>query len=315
MNPYYKEYAALLAEIFGPGKVQKLSIDLALGCPNRDGTIGHGGCAYCNNAAFSPDAEKHGLPVVEQLKRGREFFARKYPSMRYLAYFQSYTSTYAARQRLLSAYDAALTADTVGMVIGTRPDCMPQQLLYDLKTLSDSHSKPIMIEYGVETFNNATLLSINRGHTAGQAVDAINRTAEVGFHVGAHLIMGLPGEDERIMSQTLDTLSSLPVTSVKLHQLQILEGTPLADRYRRNDLDIMHFTPETYAELCARLLPHIRPDIAVDRFIAQAPPQMLIAPKWGLKNYQFQAILHRVLARNRAEIKTCCIPEDRNNPN
>lgn len=295
MSEFYKEYSELLAEVFGPGKVQKLSVDLALGCPNRDGTIGRGGCAYCNNAAFSPDAAKQGLSVTDQLERGRSFFARKYPSMRYLAYFQSYTSTYAARQLLLSAYDEALRDNTVGMVIGTRPDCMPSSLLDDLAALSQQYGKPVMIEFGIETFHNSTLKAVNRGHTSEQACDAVRRTAAAGFHVGAHLIMGLPGEDEAMMAQTLDCLSSLPVTSVKLHQLQILEGTLLAARYRAGELDFMQFTPQSYAELCARLLRHIRPDIAIDRFIAQAPPHMLIAPKWGLKNYQFTAILHRCL--------------------
>lgn len=295
---YYREYSDYLATLF-EGKVQKLSVDLALGCPNRDGTLGRGGCIYCNNDAFSPDAAKRGLPVAEQLARGKAFFARKYPTMRYLAYFQSYTGTYGGLEMLLRAYAEALAdPDVVGLVIGTRPDCLPDGLIEKLSELKDETGKEIMIEFGVESMHDATLARINRHHTAHTAADAIERTAAAGFPVGVHLILGLPGEDETMMRQTIERISRLPVSSVKFHQLQVLRGTALAAMYEAGELrDTMCFTASEYAELCVRLLPALRADIAIDRFVAQAPAGMLISPQWGLKNHEFTALLHKVLAK------------------
>lgn len=289
MNGLYKDYSDFLAEHF-EGKIQKLSVDVGLSCPNRDGRTGTGGCIYCNNMAFSPDWEKRRLPVSEQLERGRRFFARKYPSMRYLAYFQSYTSTYAPIYELMASYREALSEpDIVGIVIGTRPDCMPDALLEQLKLLPGK----VFIEFGAESSHNATLELINRCHTWECTVDAVERTAEAGFPVGLHFILGLPGETEDMMVETVTRASRLPVSTIKFHQLQILRGTRLAQI--AGSLDIPSYSPEQYAALCARLLKHLRSDIAIERFVAQAPTDMLISPKWGLKNYQFTALLRRYL--------------------
>lgn len=300
MNPYYREYSDFLAEFF-EGKVQKLSVDLSLSCPNRDGSLGIGGCIYCNNDAFSPDAAKRGLPVAEQLKRGKAFFAGKYPDMRYLAYFQSYTSTYAAYDTLIGAYREALSdSDIVGIVIATRPDCMPDTLLARLNELKNITQKVIMIEYGVETLHDITLDRINRHHNAAIAENAVRRTAAAGFPVGVHLILGLPGETEDMMRETVRRISTLPVSSIKFHQLQILQGTILAAMYKKGELnDTICFSAEEYARLCVSLLPLLRSDIAIDRFVAQAPESMLISPKWGLKNYQFTALLQKILSTNQ----------------
>lgn len=297
MNPYYREYSDFLAGFF-EGKVQKLSIDLAFTCPNRDGSLGSGGCIYCNNAAFSPDAPKAGRPVAEQLARGKAFFSRKYPEMRYLAYFQSYTSTYGDTGYLLDAYAEALAdSEVVGIVLGTRPDCLPDSLLGRLGQLSENTAKKIFIEFGVESSHDTTLERINRHHTWADVVDAVHRTVAVGFPVGVHLILGLPGETEAMMAETVRCISALPVSTVKFHQLQILKGTVLAEMERRGELqDMPRYTPETYAALCARLLKELRSDIAVDRFVAQAPSDLLIAPRWGLKNYQFASLLAKAIA-------------------
>lgn len=292
MTPYYLEYSDFLATLF-TGKVQKLSIDLGFSCPNRDGSIGRGGCIYCNNSAFSPDDAKRGLPVEEQIDRGKAFFAGKYPNMRYLAYFQSYTSTYAAESYLLSSYRAALEhKDTVGIVIGTRPDCIPDRLLQMLCELKEESGKQIIIELGVETSHNTTLQTINRGHTWECATNAIERCHAAGFPVGVHLIMGLPGENEEMMMETVRRVSALPIATIKFHQLQILKNTVLEQKFLAGELPDLHlFEPDEYAGLCARILTVLRADIAVDRFIAQAPAQLLIAPRWGLKNYQFTHLL------------------------
>lgn len=290
MNPYYKDYSEFLAEHFD-GKVQKLSVDVGFTCPNRDGSAGTGGCIYCNNRAFSPDWDKRHTPVAEQIARGKRFFGKKYPDMKYLAYFQSYTSTYASPYSLMALYNEALDQDDiVGLIIGTRPDCMPDSLLDRIGSLDTK----IFIEYGAESSHNSTLSLINRCHTWEATVDAVHRTAARGIPVGLHLILGLPGEDEEMMTTTVERVSSLPVSTVKFHQLQILRGTTLEKMAPM--LDIPAFTAEEYAALCARLLGHLRSDIAVERFVAQAPDDMLLSPRWGLKNYQFTSLLQKHLA-------------------
>lgn len=291
MNGLYKDYSDFLAEHFD-GKIQKLSVDVGFTCPNRDGLSGTGGCIYCNNMAFSPDWDKRRLPVSEQIERGRRFFAHKYPTMRYLAYFQSYTSTYAPLDELISSYEEALSAsDVVGIVIGTRPDCMPDGLLERLQKLPGK----VFIEFGAESSHNETLRLINRCHTWECTVDAVKRTAIAGFPVGLHFILGLPGETEAMMVETVSRASSLPISTVKFHQLQILRGTRLAQI--AHTLEIPAFSAEDYAALCARLLKHLRPDIAVERFVAQSPAELLLSPKWGLKNYQFTALLRKYLKK------------------
>ncbi len=290
MNPYYKDYSEFLAEHFD-GKVQKLSVDVGFTCPNRDGSAGTGGCIYCNNRAFSPDWDKRHTPVAEQVARGKRFFGKKYPDMKYLAYFQSYTSTYASPDSLIALYNEALDQDDiVGLIIGTRPDCMPDSLLDRIGSLDTK----IFIEYGAESSHDSTLSLINRCHTWQATVDAVHRTAARGIPVGLHLILGLPGEDEEMMTTTVERVSSLPVSTVKFHQLQILRGTTLEKMAPM--LDIPAFTAEEYAALCARLLGYLRSDIAVERFVAQAPDDMLLSPRWGLKNYQFTSLLQKHLA-------------------
>ena len=290
MNPYYKDYSEFLAKHFD-GKVQKLSVDVGFTCPNRDGSAGTGGCIYCNNRAFSPDWDKRHTPVAEQIARGKRFFGKKYPDMKYLAYFQSYTSTYASPDSLMAIYNEALDQDDiVGLIIGTRPDCMPDSLLDRIASLDTK----VFIEYGAESSHNSTLSLINRCHTWEATVDAVHRTAARGIPVGLHLILGLPGEDEEMMTTTVERVNSLPVSTVKFHQLQILRGTTLEKMALM--LDIPAFTAEEYAALCARLLGHLRSDIAVERFVAQAPDDMLLSPRWGLKNDQFTSLLQKHLA-------------------
>ncbi len=295
MNPYYKDYSAFLAEHFD-GKVQKLSVDVGFTCPNRDGSIGRGGCIYCNNMAFSPDWDKRTESVAAQIARGKAFFGKKYPDMRYLAYFQSYTSTYAPEEKLLTLYREALAQpDVVGLIIGTRPDCMPDSLL---DSIADLGCK-VFIEYGAESSHDSTLDLVNRCHTWAATVDAVERTARRGIPVGLHLILGLPGETEEMMIETVRRVSALPIATVKFHQLQILKGTRL-EKIVQN-LDIPAYTADEYAALCARLLKYLRSDIAVERFVAQAPDDLLISPRWGLKNYQFTSLLNKALSSSGVE--------------
>lgn len=288
----YRTFADFLAERFS-GKMQKLTVDAGFTCPNRDGTVGTGGCIYCNNSSFTPQNGR-GAPVAQQIAAAKSFFARKYPQMRYLAYFQSYTGTHAPVPALLKLYREALAQPQVdGIIIGTRPDCMPDPLLAELKAMK--RSTFVMVEYGAESSHNATLEVINRCHTWEQTVDAVERTAAAGIETGLHLINGLPGETPDMMLATVDAVNALPMDVVKFHQMQIVRGTELARRYERGEANVWEFSVESYLDLCVEIVRRLRGDIAIERFVSQSPASMLISPRWGLKNYEFTARLLKKL--------------------
>lgn len=275
-------------------KVQKLSVAVAGTCPNRDGTISRGGCTYCNNRSFAPAYCRPGQPVKTQIEEGKKFFARKYPQMKYLAYFQTYTSTYLADAARLEGWlkEAAECEDIVGIVIGTRPDCLPK----DMVRVLAGFKLPVMVELGAESSHNETLRRVNRGHTWEQTEEAARRCHEAGLHCGLHLIMGLPGESKEMMLKTIESACRLPIGSLKLHQLQIIGGTQMEKELSEGRLERVEFTPESYADLCARIVKMVPRRIAIERFLAQAPPEMVISPKWGLKNYQFTSLVLNRLA-------------------
>lgn len=273
-----------------PGKVQKITVNAGFICPNRDGTKGSGGCIYCNNSSFSPAYTLGNKSITEQIADGRRFFARKYPDMSYLVYFQSYTSTNGDITQLKEMYAEALQSPGVkGIVIGTRPDCMPQTLLDHLQTLSHEHF--VMVEYGAESSHDATLRRINRCHTWADTVDAVMRTATTGLPIGLHLIMGLPGENKSQMLATIDAVNNLPVNMIKCHQMQIIKGTRLYQEYISGAEDIITWQLDDYINLCAEITLRLRKDITIDRFVSQSPDNLLEAPRWGLKNYEFTHLL------------------------
>ena len=287
MNRFGKhdDFAGFLSRHL-PGKVQKISVNTSLSCPNRDGSKGRGGCTYCNNRSFSPSYSTAPARITEQLEEGKRFFARKYPPMQYLAYFQSYTATNAATQRLMEMFREALEVpDVVGLAIGTRPDCMPADLLHELQSLS--RDKFVMVEYGAETACDDTLTLVNRCHTWADTADAVRRTHEAGIPVGLHLIMGLPGEDTDTMLTTIDEVNRLPVDIVKCHQLQLVKGTRLAAQVADGSVDYTPWELDDYIDLCCKIVDRLRDDIAIERFVSQSPDNLLISPRWGLKNYQF----------------------------
>lgn len=297
MKPY-RDFADFLGGYFN-GKVQKITVNAGFSCPNRDGTKGWGGCTYCNNQSFNPSYCKPTLSVSEQLERGKEFFSKKYPRMDYLAYFQAYTNTHSDDiSRLSELYREALSFEKVrGLIIGTRPDCMPDELLETLVGLPGW----VMVEYGAETACDETLVRVNRCHTWQDTVDAVRRTHDAGLPCGLHLIMGLPGEDEATMMETIDRVNELPVDTLKIHQLQLVRGTRMAHDVENGLYDIPRFSAEEYIDLCVKILHRLRRDIAVERFVSQSPSELLIYPKWGLKNYQFTNLLLRRLVSGGVE--------------
>lgn len=290
----YREFGDFLRERF-PFKAQKIAINAGFTCPNRDGSKGRGGCTYCNNQTFNPGYCQTDKSVADQLAEGVRFFSRKYPEMRYLAYFQAYTSTYGEQERLERLYQEALGyPGVVGLVIGTRPDCVPDRLLDYLARLSEQVL--VLVEYGVESTLDRTLRRINRGHDFAEAEEAIRRTAARGIAVGAHLILGLPGESRDEILGHADRLSELPLTTLKLHQLQLIRHTRMALEFERQPEDFHLFTVDEYIDLAIDFIERLDPAIALERFVSQSPKELLIAPDWGLKNYEFTARVNRRLA-------------------
>lgn len=293
-NKPYRDFGNFLKEIF-PYKVQKISINAGFTCPNRDGKKGFGGCTYCNNQTFSPEYCHTEKSVKEQLEEGIRFFSRKYPEMKYLAYFQAYTNTYDEIDRLIAKYEEALSfPDVVGLIIGTRPDCMPNELLDYFSTLSQN--KFVMIEYGLESTSDRTLIRINRGHTHAESENAILRTTDRGIYTGVHLILGLPGESKEEILHHADVLSALPITTLKLHQLQLIRHTRMAKEFEETPEEFHLYTADEYIDLVIDFMERLNPRIVVERFVSQSPKELLIAPDWGLKNFEFTAKVNKRIA-------------------
>lgn len=286
-NKFYREFGELLTKHF-PYKVQKISINAGFTCPNRDGSKAVGGCTYCNNQSFSPGYGGKQRSVSEQLRDGIAFFSYKYPEMKYLAYFQSYTNTYDSIEKLIELYEEALSyPNVVGLIIGTRPDCMPDELLDYFAELNKRTF--LIIEYGLESTLDSTLEFINRGHTHQESEEAILKTAAKGIYTGAHLILGLPHESREQVLAHADVVAKLPLTTIKLHQLQLIKGTVMARQYREHPEWFNLFEVDDYIDLCIDFAEKLHPDFIIERFISQSPKQLLIAPDWGLKNFEFTA--------------------------
>lgn len=290
-----RDYGTFLREQFPDFKVQKIAIHAGFTCPNRDGTVGTGGCTYCNNQTFNPEYCTTDKSVTAQLEEGKQFFARKYPTMKYLAYFQAYTNTYGELQTLKAKYEEALRVpDVVGLVIGTRPDCMPDDLLDYLTELNQRTF--LIVEYGVESANNDTLKRINRGHTFECACETILRTVERGIKVGIHLILGLPGEDHEELMRQAKVIAQLPITTLKLHQLQLIRGTKMVREYEAHPEQFYLYTADEYIELVLDYIQVLPEDLVMERFVSQSPKSMLLAPDWGLKNHEFAAKVKKAAA-------------------
>lgn len=277
----YNSYAAYFRRLFG-SRVQKVAVNAGFTCPNRDGSISTGGCTFCNNSAFTPSYCQPTKSVTEQIAEGIEFHRRRYrTATRYLAYFQSFSNTYAPLEQLRALYDEALANPLVaGIVVGTRPDCVDEQKLDYFASLAENHY--VALEYGIESCNDAVLASVNRGHDFATAERAVRMTAERGIHCGAHFILGLPGQsDEELIAQT-DIINTLPLTTVKFHQLQVFRGTTMAEQYDRAPEQFRFWTVEQYIELFSEILARLRPDIVVERFASEAPPRYHYGRNWGL---------------------------------
>lgn len=287
----YNDYSNYVRRIFG-ARVQKISINAGFTCPNRDGTKGFGGCAFCNNSTFNPDYCNPQKSVTQQINEGIRFFSPKYKTMRYLAYFQAYSNTYGKTESIVKLYREALQHPQIeGIVIGTRPDCIANELLDEIEEIAKSNY--VAIELGAETCNDLTLKQINRCHTWSDTVDAVDRIAAKRISVGLHFIMGLPGETVEYQLNTASTISSMPIDFVKLHQLQIVRGSRYAKEFEENPSLFNLWKSTYYIDFCIDFAERLSPRIVIERFVSQAPRELVIAPQWDLKNYEFVHLLER----------------------
>jgi uncharacterized protein len=278
----FNAYSNYFRSLYG-ARVQKVSIDAGFTCPNRDGTKGSGGCTYCNNDAFNPSYCQPDKSVTQQIEEGIKFHKWRYSEARsYLAYFQAYSNTYASLDTLRNLYEEALSCPgVIGLIIGTRPDCIDEEKLRYLKDLS--RKCYLAIEYGIESCYNKTLRRIKRGHSYEEAVLAVEKTAAYGINTGAHFILGLPGETREEMLNQVNYISGLPLKTVKFHQLQIIKGTILEEEFHNNPGDFELFTWEEYLDFFISFLERLNPSIVVERFTGEAPLRYLTGPGWGKK--------------------------------
>lgn len=291
----YNSFVGFLKEKYGC-RLQKLVVDAGFSCPNRDGTLSTGGCTYCDNAAFHPGYSTPDKSIIRQLDEGIEFHQGRYRSVtKYLAYFQAYSNTYGPLSKMRKAYEEALAhKDVVGIVVGTRPDCIDAEKLDYLKELSQD--KVVIVEYGIESCHDATLRRINRGHTFAQARRAVELTAEKGIMQGAHFIFGLPGETIPMMMEMAPAINALPLDSVKFHQLQIIKGTAMEREFRERREDFVTFTLDGYIDFFVDFLERLRADLRIERFAGEVPPRFVNETPWGLvRNPQLLEMLEKRL--------------------
>jgi hypothetical protein len=291
----YLDYSSFIKLNFGE-RVQKISLDVGFTCPNRDGSKGYGGCTYCNNNSFNPGYCEPEKSITQQLEQGIAFFSKKHKYQNYFAYFQAYTNTFSDIESLKKMYDEALAfPQVIGLIIGTRPDCISDELIDYLSFLSKKHF--ISLEFGVESTLNKTLLAINRCHTFEDSKTAYENCANKGIHLGAHLIIGLPGETRAELLNHATEISKLPIDSLKMHHLQIVKQTVMAVQYKRDPGNFDLFTSEDYIDFISDFIGFLRPDISIERFASEAPYDLLIAPKWNqMKNFEVVAKIDQKLA-------------------
>jgi len=297
----YNSFVGYFKQKYGC-RLQKIVVDAGFTCPNRDGRVGFGGCTYCNNDAFHPNYSTPDKPILQQLEEGIEFHQNRYrKAEEYIAYFQSYSNTYAPLEHLKELYSQALAHPKVrGIAIGTRPDCIDDEKLDWLQEVAKE--KIVIVEYGIESCYDKTLQRINRGHDLATAVRAVEATAARGLHQGAHFIFGLPGESREELMGMAPIINSLPLNSVKFHQLQIIKGTPMEAEFASRPEDFVQFGLEEYIDFFIDFLELLRPDIYIERFAGEVPPRFVNSTPWGkVRNVE----LLQMLERRLQERNTC----------
>jgi radical SAM protein (TIGR01212 family) len=291
----FNAYPDYMRKVFGT-RVQKVAVDAGFTCPNRDGNVGTGGCTFCNNDAFNPSYCSASKPVRQQLQDGKEFHKTRYRSAKkYMAYFQAYSNTYKPLNELKRIYEEALSEeDIVGLVIGTRPDCIDESLLDYFQLLSEKVY--LVIEYGIESVYNKTLQRINRGHTFEDSVKALEKTSQRGILTGGHMVFGLPEEKRDEILDSARIISELPLHSVKFHQLQIMNNTRMAEEYSQHP-ERFHFLPviEDYLEFMVQYIENLNPSFVLERIAGETPPRFNVRVPWDLRYDQVLVKFEKLL--------------------
>ncbi len=293
----WNDYSSYIRRKFGE-RVQKISVNAGFTCPNRDGKISRDACMYCTNKSFSPFYCNSDDSISKQLAKGISFFSPKYKAQKYLAYFQTFTNTYADVDTLKTKYEEALSVpDVIGMVISTRPDCIDEEKLNLISKYAKD--KYVEIEFGLESTKNSTLELINRGHTFEQAVEAIQLVNTYGIMCGVHLILGLPYESESDIYSHAEKISQLPISTLKLHQMQVLKETRLEKFYMQEPQSIVDLSLDNYVRMVSNFLDMLNPEIIVERLTSESPRDMLVYPDWnGKKNFEIAHIVNSYMKRN-----------------
>jgi len=293
----YRAYGPWLREKFGGKRVYKVTVDAGFTCPNRDGSKGYGGCAYCNVDSFTPSAARSLEDIRDQVRHGIDHARKHYGAQKFIVYFQPNTNTHAPVERLKELYDTALSADTddvVGLAVGTRPDCLDDEKIALLESYCDRFE--VDLELGMESIHDETLRRINRGCTHGELISLLERLEHTPLHICLHTVFGFPWESRDDMLAYADEINRYPqVGFVKLHHLHIVKGSILAKAYRDEPFPL--FSLEGYTEFLCALLPRLRPDIVIQRLFGVADQDLLIAPQWGLSKSAVQTHLDREFKR------------------
>ncbi|MBI9076588.1 MAG: TIGR01212 family radical SAM protein [Desulfatibacillum sp.] len=300
----YKDLAGFLRSRYGC-RVQKITIDAGLSCPNRDGTLGVGGCIYCNERGSGTGAAAQGLSITQQIERGKGTYGKRYKAKKFLAYFQAHTNTYAPVDRLEALYREALSVpDVVGLCIGTRPDCVGKEVLALLENLAADAM--IWVEYGLQSSNDKTLRTINRGHDAACFAKTVKETAGRNILTCAHVILGLPGETRQDMLDTARFIAALPVDGVKIHLLYVIRGTALHRMYDQGRYQCME--QAEYVETVRRFIELLPPDMMIQRLTGDPNKDELVAPEWSLEKGKTFLLIHEAMARENSRQGLCYEP-------
>jgi radical SAM protein (TIGR01212 family) len=296
LNKPYNSYLGYLNEKYGE-RIQKVTVDAGFTCPNRDGSVGSGGCIYCNNLSFNPGYNDASKSITQQINEGIAFLTHRYKTKKYIVYFQPFSNTYAPLKVLQKYYREALAVpQVIGLTIGTRPDCIDKDKLAYLAALAADYD--ITIEYGLESIADATLVKINRGHNLQCYLDAVQLTAAYKLKICTHIILGFPWENQELWLQTAHLLSALPINFLKIHQLHIIKDTPLGQQYLLKPFSLLTFT--AYLETIITFLEHLNPDIIIQRLAGEAPPRMLLAPHWGMRSSEIVRKIEKEMERRNS---------------
>lgn len=294
-NRYY-DLNSYLRNIFGC-RVQKISLDAGLTCPNRDGRISTGGCIYCNSRGSGTGASSQGLSITEQIMRDKEFLKKRYKAQKFIAYFQSFSNTYGPYEKLKGLYEEALAIDDiVGLSIGTRPDCVDESVL----TLLESYAKDylVWIEYGLQSIHDRTLAAINRGHDVKCFKGAVDKTRGRGIKICAHVILGLPFEDRHDMLATAKAVAAMGIDGIKIHLLYVVKGTRMEELYLEGKYRCLE--QEEYVNLVCDFLELLPPDMVIQRLTGDPHPHELVAPEWSLRKNETLSCIKKILTERES---------------